>query len=339
MLYELDEQPSVPIEDAREVSLHVAALEHGLARLRGGFKLSLRLLREVHGVLLGHGRGARHRPREFRRSQNWIGGTRPGNAVFVPPPPQEVPECLGKLERFLHDEPAPPPPLIKAALAHAQFETIHPFLDGNGRVGRALITLQLRADGLLRAPLLYPSLHFKQHRRIYDERLNAIREAGDREAWLAFFADAVIAGATQAADSAKRLLDLAAQDRRRIEGLGRAAASTLAIHAAMTRQPIATSGSLVKTTGITPATVNKSLAHLQRLGIVAELTQRRRGRVFSYQRYAAILEEGTERPGEERRARRGSTRRDRRPARPHLERKLPTASADRVAKTPERDST
>ena len=292
MLYELDEQPGVPVEDAREVSLYVAALEHGLKRLRGGFPLSLRLLREVHRVLLGHGRGERHTPGEFRRSQVWIGGTRPGNAVFVPPPASEVDECLKHFERFLHDEPDSTPPLVKAALAHVQFETIHPFLDGNGRVGRLLIALQLSADGLLREPLLYLSLHFKEHRRTYYELLNRVRESGDWENWLEFFADAVLASATQAASSSKRLLELAANDARRTERLGRAAASALAVHRALQRQPIATAASLVVATGLTPATVNKSLVHLERIGVVAELTRKLRGRVFSYARYVEILNEG-----------------------------------------------
>jgi len=292
MLYELDEQPGVPVEDAREVSLYVAALEHGLKRLRGGFPLSLRLLREVHRVLLGHGRGERHTPGEFRRSQVWIGGTRPGNAVFVPPPASEVAGCLKRFERFLHDEPDSTPPLVKAALAHVQFETIHPFLDGNGRVGRVLIALQLADDGLLREPLLYLSLHFKEHRRTYYELLNRVRESGDWESWLEFFADAVLASATQAASSSKRLLELAANDARRTEGLGRAAASALAVHRALQRQPIATAASLVAATGLTPATVNKSLAHLERIGVVAELTRKLRGRVFSYARYVEILSEG-----------------------------------------------
>jgi Fic family protein len=296
MLYELDEQPGVPVEDAREVSLYVAALEHGLKRLRGGFPLSLRLLREVHRVLLGQGRGERHTPGEFRRSQVWIGGTRPGNAVFVPPPASEVAECLKHFERFLHDEPDSTPPLVKAALAHVQFETIHPFLDGNGRVGRLLIALQLADDGLLREPLLYLSLHLKEHRRTYYELLNRVRESGDWESWLEFFADAVLASATQAASSSKRLLELAANDARRTEGLGRAAASALAVHRALQRRPIATAASLVAATGLTPATVNKSLAHLERIGVVAELTRKLRGRVFSYARYVEILNEGMSPP-------------------------------------------
>jgi Fic family protein len=292
MLFELDEQPGVPVEDAREVSRYVAALEHGLKRLHGGFPLSLRLIREVHKVLLGHGRGAKLAPGEFRRSQVWIGGTRPGNAVFVPPPANEVDECLKHFERFLHDRPEPTPPLVKAALAHVQFETIHPFLDGNGRVGRLLIALQLAADGLLREPLLYLSLHFKAHRQTYYELLNGVRLSGEWETWLEFFADAVVASATQAATSARRLLELASADGRRIEGLGRAAGSALAIHRVMQRRPIATAASLVAATGLTPATVNKSLAHLERVGVVTELTRKQRGRVFSYARYVDILNEG-----------------------------------------------
>lgn len=292
MLFELDEQPGVPVEDAREVSRYVAALEYGLDRLRGGFPLSLRLLREVHAVLLGHGRGARLTPGEFRRSQVWIGGTRPGNAAFVPPPANELNECLKHFERFLHDQPEPTSPLVKAALAHVQFETIHPFLDGNGRLGRLLIALQLAADGLLREPLLYLSLHFKEHRQTYYDLLNAVRLSGDWETWLEFFADAVVASATQAATSARRLLELASADGRRIEALGRAAASALAIHRALQRQPIATAASLAAATVLTPATVNKALAHLERIGVVTELTRKQRGRVFSYARYADILNEG-----------------------------------------------
>ena len=293
MLFELDEQPGVPLEDAREVSRYVAALEHGLARLRGGFPLSLRLIREVHAVLMGReGRGAKLTPGEFRTSQVWIGGTRPGNAAFVPPPAIEVGECLKHFERFLHGLPEPAAPLVKAALAHVQFETIHPFLDGNGRVGRLLIALQLAAEGLLREPLLYLSLHFKEHRQTYYDLLNAVRLSGDWEAWMAFFADAVLASATQAAASAKRLLELANADGQRIAGLGRAAPSALAIHKALQHKPIATAASLAAATGLTPATVNKALAHLERTGVVAELTRKVRGRVFSYTRYAGILNEG-----------------------------------------------
>ena len=298
MLFEIDEQPGVPVDDASEVSRYVAALEHGLKRLRAGFPLSLRLMREVHKVLMGSSaRSARLTPGEFRRSQVWIGGTRPGNAVFVPPPANEIDECLKRFERFLHDMPEPTPPLLKAALAHVQFETIHPFHDGNGRLGRLLIALQLAADGLLREPLLYPSLHFKSHRQTYYELLNAVRLSGDWETWLEFFADAILASATQAATAAKRLLELSLSDATRIEGLGRAAASALAVHQSMQRQPIATATSLAAATGLTPATVNKALAHLERIGVVTELTSKQRGRVFSYARAIAILNEGMDLPG------------------------------------------
>ena len=300
MLFELDEQPGVPVEDAREVSRHVAALEHGLVRLRGGFPLSLRLVREVHKVLIGEERASRLAPGEFRRTQVWIGGTRPGNAVFVPPPANEIADCLKHLERFLHDQPEATPPLAKAALAHVQFETIHPFLDGNGRVGRLLIALQLVADGLLREPMLYLSLHFKEHRRTYYELLNRVRESGDWESWLEFFADAVRESATQAAGSAKRLLNLGSADALRIESLGRAAPSALAIHRALQHRPIANAASLALATGLSPATVNKSLVHLERVGVVKELTSRQRGRVFSYAGYADILNEGMGVPGNSR---------------------------------------
>ncbi len=181
------------------------------------------------------------------------------------------------------------PPLIKAALAHVQFETIHPFLDGNGRLGRLLIVLQLVADGVLREPMLYPSLFFKTHRALYYELLNEVRLHGDWERWFDFFAEGIEASAMQAVATANALLALVNADRDRIAGLGRAAASALAVHQALQRQPIATSAALVKATGLTPATVNKSLAHLERIGIVSELTNRQRGRVFSYGEYVEEL--------------------------------------------------
>ena len=297
LLFELDQEPGVPIDDVREVSNYVAALDHGLRLLWEGLPLSLRLFREIHGVLLNKGRGSNQAPGEFRRSQNWIGGTRLGNAAFVPPPAEEVLECMSKLELFLHDQPEPTPVLLKAALAHVQFETIHPFLDGNGRLGRLLIALLLCEQKVLREPMLYLSLYFKTHRQNYYELLNNVRMTGDWEAWLDFFAEAVIVTATQAVETAKQLLDLSNQDRDKISGLGRAAASTLQVHRALMEHPIATSGSLVKKTGITPATVNKALVHLEQLGIVKELTARKRNRLFSYASYIEIMNRGTELPG------------------------------------------
>jgi Fic family protein len=289
LLYEIDEQPGVPVEDAREVSRCVAALERGLEQVRGGMPICMRLLAEMHEALMNHPGGGGKTPGEVRRSQVWIGGTRPGNASFVPPPADAVPDCLASLERFLNDDPEPVPPLIKAALVHVQFETIHPFLDGNGRIGRLLIVLQLVADGVLREPMLYPSLYFKTHRALYYELLNEVRLRGDWERWLDFFAEGIEASATQAVATANALLALVNADRDRIAGLGRAAASALEVHQALQRQPIATSAALVRTTRLTPATVNKSLAHLERIGVVREVTNRQRGRVFSYLKYVEEL--------------------------------------------------
>lgn len=296
LLFELEQEPGVPLDDVREVSNYVAALDHGLRLLAEGLPLSLRLLREIHGVLLTKGRGSTQTPGQFRRSQNWIGGTRPGNAAFVPPPPQEVPECMGKLELFLHDQPHATPVLLKAALAHVQLETIHPFLDGNGRLGRLLIVLLLCDQQVLHTPMLYLSLYFKTHRQRYYELLNKVRMTGDWEAWLDFFADAVITTATQAAETTKQLLDLSNQDRNKINSLGRGAASALRVHRALMEHPIASSSLLVKNTGITAATVNKALGHLEQLGIVKELTTQKRNRLFSYTSYIQIMNRGTELP-------------------------------------------
>jgi Fic family protein len=296
LLFELDQEPGVPLDDVREVSNYVAALDHGLRLMEKGLPLSLRLFREIHSVLLTKGRGSNQTPGEFRHSQNWIGGTRPGNAAFVPPPAEEVLECMSKLEFFLHDQPEPTPVLLKAALAHVQFETIHPFLDGNGRLGRLLITLLLCEQKVLREPMLYLSLYFKMHRQYYYELLGNVRLTGDWGAWLDFFAEAVIVTATQAVETARQLLDLSNEDRDKISGLGRAAASALQVHRALMEHPIATSGSLVEKTGITPATINKALGHLEQLGIVKELTAQKRNRLFSYADYIEIMNRGTELP-------------------------------------------
>ncbi len=291
LLFELDQQPGVPLDDVQEVSNYVAALNHGLKRLADGFPLSLRLIKEIHGVLLNKGRGSTQTPGEFRRTQNWIGGTRPGNAAFVPPPANQVAECMGKLELFLHDQPEPTPPLLKAALAHVQFETIHPFLDGNGRLGRLLITLLLCSQKVMREPMLYLSLYFKTHRQYYYELLNNVRLTGDWEAWLDFFAEAVIATSDQAVQTAQQLVALVEEDRGKINGLGRGSASVSRVHEALLAHPIVTSGWLVTRIGLTPATINKSLGHLERLGIVTELTAQKRNRLFSYSRYVAIMNE------------------------------------------------
>lgn len=294
LLFEAEEAPGVPLDDVREVSNYVAAMDHGLARLKGGFLLSLRLLREIHGILLARGRGEGLDPGEFRRSQNWIGGTRPGNAAFVPPPPQEVVACMGDLERFLHADTPHISVLVKAGLAHVQFETIHPFLDGNGRLGRLLITLFLCEQGVLRDPLLYLSLYFKANRGAYYERLQAVRENGDWERWLDFFLTGVVETSTQAAEAARRILALFDTDRRSIEALGRPASSALRVHQLLQTKPLITIPQAAHTLALSRPTVASSLAHLQRAGIVREVTGRQRGRAFVYDRYLALLNEGTE---------------------------------------------
>jgi Fic family protein len=294
LLFELEQHPGVPLDDVQEVSNYVAALDHGLARLKEGFPLSLRLIKEMHDELLSKGRGSTKSPGEFRRSQNWIGGTRPGNAFFVPPPPENVQECMGALDLFLHDQPEPTPALLKAALAHVQFETIHPFLDGNGRLGRLLITLLLCADKVLKAPMLYLSLYFKTHRQRYYDLLTETRQTGDWEAWLDFFADAVIETATQAVDTVQRLLSLAEEDRKRIQALGRVSGSVQVTHHAMMERPIASPVWLKGKTGLSLTTIGTCLERMEKLGIVKELTGQKRNRFFAYTEYISIMNHGTE---------------------------------------------
>lgn len=294
LLFELDEVPGVPFDDVVEVSNYVAALEHGLARLRADFPLCNRLLREVHERLLARGRGAGKLPGAFRTSQNWIGGSRPGNAHFVPPPPQRVTDCMAALERFIHATGDGLPALVRAALAHVQFETIHPFLDGNGRVGRLLIALMLFDSGVLAQPLLYLSLYFKQHRPEYYERLDAVRREGEWEAWLDFFLEGVAATAESAVSTAHRLLALFRDDAARVQTLGRAAANALRVFDALRARPLANVNALAERTGASYPTVARAVGALERLGIVREVTGRKRERVFAYARYLDILTEGTE---------------------------------------------
>ena len=286
LAHELGEAPGVPVEDVAEVSRYVEAMTHGLQRLRDGLPLSNRLLREMHGILLAAGRGAQKTPGEFRRSQNWIGGTRPGNAAFVPPPPQEVERCMGELERFLHSD---APALVKAALAHAQFETIHPFLDGNGRIGRLLITLLLCHDGVLREPLLYSSLYFKQHRQQYYSELNGVRESGDFERWLDFFAIAIRVSAEQASKTGQLISAVFQEDRSRLKDLGRQAPTALLVQEALQAKPLTTIAALTQSTKLTTPTVTQALRELEKLGIVRETTGRARGRIFAYARYIDAL--------------------------------------------------
>jgi len=293
LLFELDEAPGVPLDDVVEVSNYVAALEHGIGRLAGGFPLSNRLVREIHAELLSRGRGANKQPGEFRTSQNWIGGTRPGDAQFVPPPPQEVEVCMAALERFMHD-PAAPGALIKAALVHVQFETIHPFLDGNGRVGRLLIALLLHHDGVLRQPLLYLSLYFKQNRADYYRLLDAVRTTGDWESWLDFFLTGVRDTGSAAVETAHRLLALFETDTETIQDVGRSAGNILRVFHTLRRRPVATIDYLADASGVSYATAVRAVRTLTEIGLLRELTGRRRGRVFAYDRYLVILSEGAQ---------------------------------------------
>ena len=294
LLFELKEAPGVPMDDVVEVSNYVAALNHGLRRLKGDFPLSNRLIREIHAKLLSRGRGSGKEPGEFRRSQNWIGGSGPGTAHFVPPPPHAVADSMGDLERFLHDEKTPLPVLVRAGLAHVQFETIHPFLDGNGRVGRLLITLLLSHAGVLKEPLLYLSLYFKQNRAEYYRLLDRVRTRGDWEAWIDFFLEGVRSTADSAVATARRLVALFDEDRKRIQGGGRAAGSALRVHDILRERPVTSLKEVSRRTKLSFPAASSGMQLLAKLGVARELTGRRRNRLFAYDRYLAILNEGTE---------------------------------------------
>ena len=282
----------MPFDDVVEVSNYVAALEHGMTRLRDEFPLSNRLLREMHGHLMGRGRGSDKSPGEFRRSQNWIGGTRPGKASFVPPPPHEVEPCMGALEAFLHQQPEQMPQLITAALAHVQFETIHPFLDGNGRLGRLLIALLLHHGGLLTEPLLYLSLYFKQHRAVYYDLLDRVRTHGDWEAWVDFFLEGVEITAQSAVATARGLVTLFNQDTQRVtDHGGRAIANSQRVLNALRQRPICSLKQLCAAQGMSFPTASKAMQTLVSLGIAREMTGQQRHRIFVYDAYLAILNE------------------------------------------------
>jgi Fic family protein len=266
---------------------------YGLDRL-ATLPISLRLIREMHERLLQSGRGQSQNPGEFRRSQNWIGGTRPGNALFVPPPPNEVMPCLDALEKFIHEDTQYLPPLIKAALLHVQFETIHPFLDGNGRLGRLLITLYLCSQKVMQQPLLYLSLYFKSHRADYYRLLQEVRENGAWEAWLEFFLDGVASTGNEAFNAATRIQRLIRQDREKIAAKSKAASSVLRVHEVMQTTPFLTVAKASAQAGLTKPTINGAFEQLHKLGIVEEVTKKQRGRVYAYREYLAILNEGGE---------------------------------------------
>jgi Fic family protein len=296
LLFENDAVPSVPRQDAEETANYIAAMDYGLSELNreGGLPLSNRLLRNVHRELLRSGRGAAKNPGEFRREQNWLGGSRPSRARFVPPPWREVEPAMGHLEKFLQDDPAATPILIKAALAHAQFETIHPFLDGNGRVGRLLITLLLCAEGVLRRPLLYLSLYFKRHREAYYDHLQRVRTHGAWEDWLRFFLDGVIDVAESTTETTRRIIRMVERDRHRIHELGRGAATAHRVHDFAARYVVLRAPAVAATLGLTEPPIYAAIARLEAVGILREVTGRRRGKLYVYDEYLALLNEGTE---------------------------------------------
>ena len=294
LLFENNEAPTVELDDVTEVSNYVAAIEHGVARIRGGFPLSLRLIREMHEIILRSGRGATKQPGEFRRSQNWIGGTRPGNALFVPPPPNHLDACLDAFERFLHSREAGLPPLIRAGLAHVQFESIHPFLDGNGRLGRLLITLILVEAGVLREPILYLSLFLKSRRDDYYRLLQEVRQAGAWEAWMEFFLTGVAETAEQASETARDLIAMFDAHRQQIGALGRSAPSALRVHEFMQARPIVTIQTVADGLKTSFPTASGALEKLAELGIVRETTGKQRGRIYAYSDYLSLLDRGTE---------------------------------------------
>ena len=292
ILFEHEQKPEVSVEDVEEVSNYVKAIHHGVKRLREDFPLSLRLIKEVHEVLLSGSRGSNKNPGTFRRSQNWIGGTRPGNALFVPPPVDRLDQCLFDFEMFLHDETLPV--LIKAGLMHLQFETIHPFLDGNGRVGRLLITLLLCDAGLLDEPILYLSLYFKQNRKTYYDLLQEVRTNGTWENWLEFFLDGVYASSKSAINTSERMNLLFKIDQQKIATLGRARFSCEQVFEYMKLLPQITVPILANALTITAPTARSALNHLTALGILKEVSGKIRHKVYVYRNYLDILEEGAE---------------------------------------------
>ena len=294
--FEALQEKAEPRVDVLEISNYVAAMRHGIARL-ADLPISRRLLCEIHAVLMNDVRGGEPQktPGEFRRSQNWIGGASPSTARFVPPPPDDVGPTFAQLETFLHD-PSPIPPLIKIGLVHAQFETIHPFLDGNGRMGRLLITLWLVERAILRQPLLYPSLFMKEHRDEYIDRLQAIRDRGAWGDWLAFFVDGMAQVAREATQRALQIVRLREDDRSRIvDQLGRRRASAHTLLDRLFQQPIVTARLVQELAGVSQPTASALVKDLARIGILTELTGRRRDRLFAYSRYIDLFPGASER--------------------------------------------
>ena len=293
LLFENAEVPGAPIDDIMEVSNYVSAMNYGLKRLKE-FPLSLRLIREIHDKLMGRGRGSRKSPGEFRSSQNWIGGSRPGNARFVPVPPEHLIETLGEFEKFLHDDNSKLPPLVKAALAHVQFETIHPFLDGNGRLGRLLITFILCLEGVIKEPIFYLSLYFKANREAYYTHLELVRKTGDWESWIKFFLTGVIETANQAVKTAQEIIQLFDSDQSTVQKSKKSTVAILKIYNYFQRHPISDTTKIKKECAVSLPTVLRSLTTLKEIGIIEEKNAKERNKIFVYHKYLDILNKGTE---------------------------------------------
>ena len=286
--YESSAAAGVPVDDVAEVSSYVAALNHGLTRVHDGFPLSIRLIREIHRILLTNARGKDKTPGDIRRSQNWIGGTRPGNARFVPAPPDKVSALLSELEKFMHSK-GKIPVLVKAALIHQQFETIHPFLDGNGRTGRLLITLFLCVQGFLCSPFLYLSLFFRQHRDLYYEKLSEPRKTGDWESWLNFFLEGMAVTAADAKRTLVAIQKLFAADDQKISALGRSRTSVAAVFEAFKRKPLLTVSELTRRTGLSKPTAIGAVNRLINIGIIENVSEKKWGQIYSYSGYTKLL--------------------------------------------------
>jgi Fic family protein len=293
--YEAEKDDRRPLDDVREVCNYLDALKYARGQLASpkGLPLSMRLLHETHCRLMRGVRGAHKQPGEVRRSQNWIGGTRPGNAAFVPPPPEEVPMLLGDLEKYLHAHDALSP-LVRIGLAHVQFETIHPYLDGNGRIGRLLITLLLEHWKVLSAPVLYLSLFFKRHRAEYYRLLSEVRKRGDWEAWTDFFLEGVATIANEAVAAARHVFALVSTDRQRLLASTGASVISVRLLEQLPVHPVVTIPGIVKLLKTTKPTAGKAVQLLERIGVLAETSGKQRDRSFAYKAYLENLRAGTE---------------------------------------------
>jgi len=296
LLFESREAPSkYSNSDVLEVSNYVKAMNHGLEQIKEkGSSISLELIRDIHRILLSNTRGGEKNPGEFRKRQNWIGGPHPATAIFVPPPQDHVPNLMSDLENFIDSDTPDIPALVKAGLVHLQFETIHPFLDGNGRLGRLLITFLLCAGGILSEPLLYLSLYLKTHRYLYYNLLQRVRETGDWESWVEFFLEAIAHTSVQASDTAHKILDISQRDHGRIEQSGRPSLATFKVYRFLQKTPVISVPDARRSLELSDPTIRKALKHLQKLGILKEVTGKKRGQIFVYEDYLNILSEGTE---------------------------------------------